>query len=221
MAFQTGDAETPGVTNPLGLIRDVGENDRINAVFELLWMVAVLVGLASLVVRCWYAAPEQRRQIQWLVYALALMLAGELVLPSSGLFPALVGALLFAGVWVAIGVAVLRYRLYDIDIIINRTLVYGGLTALVIGVYIALVGYLGALFNSAGNLVIGLAATGVVAALVQPLRERLQRAVNRLLYGARDEPYTVLALLGRRLESSLAPAAVLNTIVETVVHTLK
>ena len=221
MAFQTGDAETPGVANPLGLIRNVGDNERIGAVFELLWMVAVLVGLASLMVRFRYAAPEQRRQIQWLVYALALMLAGELALPSSGLFPVLVGALLFAGVWVAIGVAVLRYRLYDIDIIINRTLVYGGLTALVIGVYIALVGYLGALFNSAGNLVIGLAATGVVAALVQPLRERLQRGVNRLLYGARDEPYTVLALLGRRLESSLAPAAVLNTIVETVVHTLK
>ncbi len=149
------------------------------------------------------------------------MLAGEVALPSSGLVPALAGAVLFAGVWAAIGVAVLRYRLYDIDIILNRTLVYGTLTALVIGVYVALIAYLGALFNSAGNLVIGLAATGVVAVLFQPLHERLQRGVNRLLYGARDEPYSVLALLGRRLEASLAPAAVLTAVVETVVQTLK
>ena len=221
MAFQPGDMETPGIANPLGVLPDRAMAEPLGAVFDLLWMVVVLAGLAGLAVRLWYAAPEQRRQIQWLVSSLALMLAGEVALPSSGLVPALAGALLFAGVWVAIGVAVLRYRLYDIDIILNRTLVYGALTALVIGVYVALIAYLGALFNSAGNLVIGLAATGVVAVLFQPLHERLQRGVNRLLYGARDEPYSVLALLGRRLEASLAPAAALTAVVETVVQTLK
>ena len=221
MAFQRSDAETPGISNPLGLLGSRSVDGAIRAIFNVLWMVAVLVGLASLAVRFRYAVPEQRRQIQWLVYALALLLAGELVLPSAGFFSALIGAVLFGGVWVAIGVAVLRYRLYDIDFILNRTLVYGALTALVIGVYVALVAYLGALFNSAGNLAISLMATGVVAVLFQPLRQRLQRGVNRLLYGARDEPYTVVALLGKRLEASLAPQAVLTTIVETVVQTLK
>ena len=221
MAFRPGDVETPGVANPLGLLPIPGLVERMGVVFDLLWMVAVLTGLVSLAARFWYAAPEQRRQIQWLGYALALLLAGELTLPSSGLFTELASLLLFAGVWAAIGVAMLRYRLYDIDLIVNRTLVYGALTALVIGVYVALVAYLGALFNSSANLAIGLGATGVVAVLFQPLRERLQRGVNRLLYGARDEPYTVLALLGRRLEASLAPTAALTTIVETVVHTLK
>ena len=73
----------------------------------------------------------------------------------------------------------MRYRLYDIDLVINRTLVYGALTACVVGIYVVVVGYLGALFSTGGNVAISLVATGVVAVLFQPLRERLQRAVNR------------------------------------------
>jgi signal transduction histidine kinase len=121
----------------------------------------------------------------------------------------------------AIGIAILRYRLWDIDIIINRTLVYGALTAIVAGLYVLVVGALGALVQSRGNLLISLIATGLVAALFQPLRDYLQRAVNRLLYGDRDDPYAVLSRLGKRLETALAPDAVLPTIVETVKEALK
>lgn len=121
----------------------------------------------------------------------------------------------------ALGIAILRFRLWDIDVIINRALVYSGLTAGVIGAYVVIVGVLGTLLSAGHSLVISLIATGLVALAFQPLHQRLQRGVNRLLYGERDEPYAVLARLGQRLESALAPEAVLPVIVETVAEALK
>jgi signal transduction histidine kinase len=114
-----------------------------------------------------------------------------------------------------------RARPLDIDRIINRTLVYGALSAIVVGTYVLVVGGLGALLQAQGNLVLSILAAGLVAILFQPLRIRLQRSVNRLMYGQRDEPYAVLSHLGSRLESTLAPEEALSTIVETVVQALK
>jgi signal transduction histidine kinase len=122
---------------------------------------------------------------------------------------------------ITIAIAILRYRLWDIDIIINRTLVYGALTASVIGIYVLVVGVLGTTIQGRGNLLISILATGLVAVLVQPLRDRLQRGVNRMMYGERDDPVTVLSRLGQRLEGTLAPDAVLPSLVETVAQTLK
>ena len=121
------------------------------------------------------------------------------------------------------GIAILRHHLYDIDLVINRTLVYGALTAVVISLYVLLVAIFGALFRigSGNNLVVSLLATGLIAVLFQPLRERLQRSVNRLMYGERDDPYVALSRLGQRLEATLAPEVVLPTIVETVAGALK
>ncbi len=122
---------------------------------------------------------------------------------------------------ISIAIAVLRSRLWDIDLIINRTLVYGALTISVAGLYVVVVGYLGALFRSADNLLISFLTTGLIAVLFQPMRSWLQRGVNRLTYGQRDEPYAVVAQLGRRMEGTLAPEAVLPAIVETVAQALK
>jgi signal transduction histidine kinase len=118
-------------------------------------------------------------------------------------------------------IAILRYRLYDIDVVINRTLVYGALSACVIAIYVLAVVALGALFQAQGNLGVSLLATGLVAVLFQPLRSRLQRSVNRLMYGERDDPYAVVSRLGRRLEATLAPEAILPTVVETIAQALK
>jgi signal transduction histidine kinase len=111
--------------------------------------------------------------------------------------------------------------LWEIDVIIHRTLVYGMLTACVVALYVLVVVGLGALLQTQGNLGLSLLATGLIAVLIQPLHTRLQRAVNHLLYGERDEPYTVISHLGQRLEATLAPEAVLPTIVETVTQALK
>lgn len=121
----------------------------------------------------------------------------------------------------SLAIAVLGYRLWEIDLVINRALVYGTLTVLVIALYVLIVGGFSMLFQLNGNLLVSLLATGIVAVLFQPLRERVQRAVNRLTYGERDEPYVVLARLGQRLESTLAPQAVLPMIVETVAQALQ
>jgi len=118
-------------------------------------------------------------------------------------------------------IAILRHRLYDIDVVINRTLVYGALSACVIGIYVLAVAALGALFQAQGNLGVSLLATGLVAVLFQPLRSRLQHSVNRLMYGERDDPYAVISRLGKRLEATLAPEAVLPTVVETIAQALK
>jgi len=177
----------------------------------------------------------QRQQSKWVVFGAAATVTGTMaaVLPgmispslaSAGspytLTVAAVGAVPLLLIPLTIGIAILRHQLWDIDIIINRTLVYGALTASVAGLYIVVVGYLGAVFSTSGNLVISLIAASLVAVLFQPLRERLQRSVNRLMYGERDEPYAVLSRLGRRPEASLEPEAVLPTLVEDIARALR
>jgi signal transduction histidine kinase len=181
------------------------------------------------------SSPAQRQQTKWVVFGVSLGWVGYLVqliiklfFPSlyqtSPLVNVIAGTALYGFILLVpffIGFAIVRARLWDIDILINRILVYGCLSVCVVGVYVLVVGYLGALFGASGNLLISLVATGLVAVLFQPLRAWLQRSVNRLLYGQRDEPYSVITHLSQRLEATLAPDAVLSTIVETVAQALK
>lgn len=120
-----------------------------------------------------------------------------------------------------IGMSVARYRLWDVDRLINRALVFGGLTVLVTTVYVLAVGVLGVLFQEGGNVVLSILATGLIAVLFHPLRQRLQHAVNRLMYGERDDPVTVLSRLAEKLEQTAVPGDTLPALVETVAQTLK
>jgi signal transduction histidine kinase len=120
-----------------------------------------------------------------------------------------------------IGIAIFRYRLYDIDLIINRTLVYGGLTVSVVAGYAAIVGGLSLLLHDQQNVVSAILATVVIALIFQPLRERLQKGVNRLMFGERDDPYVVLATFSRQLQTSALPDQILPTIAATICRTLK
>ena len=121
----------------------------------------------------------------------------------------------------SLAIAILRHRLWDIDIVLNRTLVYGILTVCTVAIYILVVSSLGSLLQARGSFLISLLGTGVVAVLFQPLRDRIQGSINRFMYGERDTPYRAISELGQRLEASLAPDAVLPAIVETVAHSLK
>jgi signal transduction histidine kinase len=189
--------------------------------------VCTILSALSLVFRYRRAGGVERQQIKWFVYA-AVVFGGGLIFYSGllgrdlpGLWDALFETTMLAGLYVTVGIAILRYRLYDVDVVINRTLVYGALTACVVGIYVLVVGYLGAIFRAENNLLVSLAAAGLVAVIFQPLRGRLQRAVNRLMYGERDDPYAVISRLGERLEGTLAPEAVLPTVVETVREALR
>ncbi|MFL5805899.1 MAG: histidine kinase [Roseiflexaceae bacterium] len=196
------------------------------------WGGTLLTGVGSQVYRYWrVSGPTQRQQTKWVVFGIVLflVLTSPTSLPLSWNERGALGfiinrtanSLIQPMIAITIAIAIFRYRLWDIDPIINRTLVYGALTALVAGIYVLVVGYLGTVFRASGSLAISLIATTVVAVLFQPLRDRLQRGVNRLMYGERDEPYAVIARLGHRLESTFAPDSVLPTIVETVREALK
>lgn len=171
--------------------------------------------------------PALRVQARWVGLAFPYRIAATVVsvLGFIGVVP------LAASDWVpplpdlvftaALAIAVLRYRLLDIDVVVNHALVYGVLTAFVVGVYSAVVGYVGALLQVGDRLALSLVASALVAILLQPLRERVQRGVNRVMYGERDEPYAVLSRLGRRLESTLAIDDLLPTITETIARAMK
>jgi signal transduction histidine kinase len=204
-------------------------------IYMVLLAVMVVVFLAAAAVSTVHTLrtnhdPVVRAQLGWMALGLILGVGLPLVwfqsmiwLPGSAL--ARMASLQMTGLQIALPlcatIAILRYRLFDIDIIINRALVYGTLTALVIGLYVFVVGYLGMLFRTEPNLFISLAATGLVAVLFQPLRHRLQRGVNRLMYGRRDEPVAVLSQLGARLEGTLVPGEILPGLVDTVAQALK
>jgi signal transduction histidine kinase len=175
------------------------------------------------------SGPVERQQTKWIVFGITAMVVGTqgsdvllLVYPQTWLLmagPVYYLSLLF--IPLSIGVAILRNHLFDIDLVINRTLVYGALTTSVVLLYVLVVGGLGAVLQVQGSLIVSLLATGLAAVMFQPLRDRLQRGVNHLMYGERDDPYAVLSRMGQRLESRLAPEAVLPAVTRTLREALK
>lgn len=172
----------------------------------------------------------QRQQTKWVLYGFGLFLANLTIgsiafsfadaAPYQLLFLALCYGV-FLALGIAVTVAILRYRLFTIDIIISRTLVYAGLTAAVVGLYALIVVGLEVAFRSSGAPAFSLLAAGVIAVAFAPLRDRLQRGANRLLYGDRDDPYTALSRLGRQLEGTLVPGEILPAITRNVTQALR
>ncbi|MGH2442371.1 MAG: hypothetical protein ACRDFX_04315, partial [Chloroflexota bacterium] len=165
----------------------------------------------------------QRQQTKWLVWGV-LLAVGTVLLASLivDLLPVTLQRNLLVTatadtvrvcasllVPLAIAISIGRHRLWALDLLVQRALVYAALTVIVVGLYVLTVGALSTVLSRRGDVLISLAATGLVAFLVQPLRVRLQRAVNRLIYGERDDPYQALSRLTRRLEGSISPDALL------------
>ena len=188
-----------------------GYSNRTLGIAQLLFFPASLLACGSLVLRYRRAGQEQRHQIKWLLAAVTLM---ALMFILSGLFGSRNLPLLpiaAAMIPVAVGIAILKYRLYDIDVVISRTLVYGALAALITAVYVGIVVGIGDLIGSGGqpNLALSIVATAIVAVAFQPVRERLQKIANRLVYGKRATPYEVLSEFSERVAESYAANDVL------------
>lgn len=227
MMFRVGDDEMPGIPNPFGNEAISSFGISTYSYFQSYWLSCGLIAVISLIVRYKNTHIEERKQILWVIYTIMMVIiliifdmladrpADASIINELQLFLSL------QCIWIAIGISVLKYRLYDIDIIVNRTVVYIALTAIIILLYIVIVGYLGSLFQTNGNLLISLVATGVVAVIFQPLREYLQHQINQLFYGDREEPYTVLTNLSKQLQGALLPEAVPRHIVETVALALR
>ena len=193
-AIRAEDSETRGIPNPLG-IESLEKAELYSDAFALAlpvsWIATGLLATASLLVRFLRSGGEERQQIKWFSYAIVLLI---LLTATDTLFrtilPPLVDNVLFTvlliGPWAAIAVAIFRYRLYDIDRIINRTIVYGALTAALVAVYLGgvvmLQGVFGGLAGEDGSQLAVVASTLAIAALFSPLRRRIQGFIDRRFY---------------------------------------
>ena len=139
----------------------------------------------------------------------AIMLSMVVAVASSSLMAA------------GIGLAVLRYRLYGIDVLISRGVVYGLLSAAVAGVYLAVVAAAGGLSGVGRGLSVPVLATVIAAAVLLPVRGRLQRRVDRLFFGDRGAPYAAMARLGRQVEEATTAEPVLSSVVAVVAGSLR
>jgi signal transduction histidine kinase len=192
------------ITNPLGVpslapfLQDIQN-------LSVLPGLAVLIGIiASLVVRFRRSRGSERQQLKWFFFS-GLLIPVNFVLNGTPLGePAYLTILPLVAV--SIGISVLKYRLYDLDLVISRTLVYGSLAAFITAVYVGIVVGIGTLVGSGGkpNLVLSIVATAIVAVAFQPVRERLQRIANRLVYGERATPYEVLSQFSERVAETYA-----------------
>jgi signal transduction histidine kinase len=193
-------------------------------------VVGLLLAVVGLVVRTRSARGAEKLQLKWFA-AVGATAMGVLAIAGLGqliripwvpvIFVIAGGGLLGIGLPLAIWMAISRRRLEDVDVVINRALVYVALSASLAAVYAGLVALASAVSQARSGTAVGLVVTGVVVVLFAPIRSRLQAAVNRLMYGDRGDPNAVLAALGRRLEESAAPDQMLRTTVETVAHALR
>jgi signal transduction histidine kinase len=215
------DSGYPHVANPLG-IEALQNVLPIFYVLLLLIPVGMIGAAIGLVQRYRRSRGAERAQMKWLAFA-AGAVAGvyAIVMPLSIADntthpPTWLGVLqnvsiyAFALIPIAIGFAVLKYRLYEIDVVINKTVVFGSLALFIGVVYVTMVVGLGQLIGTTTNdPVLSIAATAVVALLFEPVRARVQRLANRLVYGERATPYEVLMHFSERIAGTYATEDVL------------
>jgi len=231
------DAGYPGVENPVG-IDALGPLLGVGWVAILALVAAMVVSAASLVVRYRRARGPERQQVKWLaaaaagvalVYAVVVPL-GAYVDPSSQHPPAWLSVaqsaslLSFGLIPVAIVFAVLRYRLYEIDVIIRRTLIYAALVAVLAALYLGGVTLVGGLLRTVtgGSGAIGVTvSTLAVAAAFQPLRARIQRAVDHRFYRGRYDAVRTLESFSGRLREQVDIETVSGEVLDVVRHTLQ
>jgi two-component system NarL family sensor kinase len=203
---------------------------RLDGLFEAFQALSIVCGLvagaaaaASVTLRWRRADRVGRQQLKWLLAALPAAIASLIAtLVAPGIWS--VALAVPAGILMplAMGIAVLRYRLYEIDILLNRAVLYGSLTAGVAGVYLAVVVVAHSVFRLQGrDLAVQVIATALAAAALWPLHDWVQRRVDRLFYGDRGVPYEALARLGRRIEVAADPETALNSVVKTIADSLR
>jgi hypothetical protein len=193
------------VANPIG-IEAIGNPEET---FGWLFLVVLGCGLAafvSLVVRFRRARGTERQQLKWFVYGTAVVVV---LVPVSGEEPLasvpawdVLSSMSFALIPLAIGIAILRYKLWDIDRLINRTLVYGLVTAILAGVYGLLALVLGSFAGQESSLVVA-GATLTVAAAFQPLRRRVQALVDRRFNRSRYDAELAIGGFSARLRGQI------------------
>ena len=197
----------PFVDNPVGIPLPTKVFTGLGAVAGGLFLLGFFGGVASLIVRWRRATGDERAQLRWVAFSAALLVAVAVLparvasLGSVGLILAAVAIPLFP---ISVAVAILRHRLYGIEVVVRRSLVFVALTTVLLLVYAAVVTACAWLVGSHADGLAALGATALVAVAFSPVRARLQRGVDRMLYGETGDPYAVLVGMGRRLDESAA-----------------
>jgi signal transduction histidine kinase len=223
---------TGGVINPTGIGGAGGVIYVLSLIGGFSCLLAALLAGASLVARFRSRGGDERQQIKWLAFVGATFLAELAVTVGVGIplehsaavqvFSTWMFGLMFltlaVGIPAACAVAILKYRLYDIDVVISKTVVYAVLAAFITAVYTLVVAGAGAVAGAGGrpSLCLSIVATAVVAVAFQPVRERAQRLANRLVYGERATPYQALAQLSERVADTYASEELLPTMARIV-----
>lgn len=219
--------------NPAGVLPEAMLNP-VQMTWAVLMLASVVISIGSVRTRWRASVGEQRQQLKWVLFALGV--AG--VVMAWSVVEAFVGEALdvshhdqwittiafplaWAGVFAAIGAALLRYRLYEIDLVINRTMVYAAMSLVVVAVYALIVTSLAAAMPGVTDAGASLVAAGVVALAFAPVRGEVQGMVDRWVFGRRSDPLGVIADVGSTLATSDAPDAALQAIADTVVAALK
>jgi signal transduction histidine kinase len=208
------------VTNPLGIDAAKGAIDAIGLLGGFLTFATAIAGFVALVLRYRRASSEVRQQIRWLALVGAAffgLFAANLVLDAASLGEGLLANVMFSvllitlvvGIPVACGVAILKYRLYDLDVVVRKAVIFAVLAAFIALVYAAIVGGVGALVGSRSNTALAFAAAAVLAIAFQPARERARRFADRVVYGKRATPYEVLSEFSGRVGEAYATEDVL------------
>ena len=204
-----------GLVNPIGLA--LATHPATLVAVGVLLVASTALAFASLVVRWRRSAGLARQQLKWLLLGVAATLVLAVL---ARLFPAgsteVIASLAMLPVPVALVIAVLRYGLWEIDVVISRSIVYAALSAAVIGVYLTSAGLLGSIVGDwMGAPVV---ATALAALVALPLHSRLQRWVNLRVHGDVEEPHLALARLGDRLAAASDPRELSRRVLPAVVE---
>jgi uncharacterized membrane protein len=223
------DYRLAGVRNPIAFIGTDLDN-ALQGVQLLLFLALIVLSAAAVIARFRRSRGIERQQLKWFTYAAALCLLIFLGVVAGAFLslnmPGVLFDLAIVGMPIGAGIAILRYRLYDIDLIINRTLVYGALTAILAAVYFGLVLAAQALTTAlTGQHALPppavVASTLLIAALFTPLRRRLQRFIDRRFYRGKYDAAKTLAAFGATLRSETDMTSLTDRLVGVVTETMR
>ena len=206
----TGSSDALTVPNPL-YVDAIGSLPNLDPVIGLAFPVIFGAGVVSLILRFRRSTGVERQQIKWVVFGLVIALVGVLATSFSNQetpLSALIGGAAFLMFPLSVGIAVLRFRLYDLDVVVRKTLIYGAFALFATAIYLGLVVGVGAWLGR-GNSFLTMVAAVVVALTFQPARVRLTRFANRVVYGERATPYEVLSEFSARVGGAYADEDVL------------
>jgi len=233
LLFTTGQTFGPArlpdfdAANPAAVAGPAGRALGALQAGQALAVAGGVLACVSLIVRFRRSESVVRKQIEWLAYAAAVVVAGVIASIALQAAPQTdsvnnyengIISLALACIPVAMGIAILTRRLYDIDVIVNKTLVYVSLAVFITAVYIALVVGIGRYVGDRGDAGFGLSilATAVVAVAFQPVRERVQHLANRLVYGRRATPYEALSAFAGQLGAAMPAEDLLPHLAEVL-----